>query len=288
MLTSLACWLGLVCSFFWNFTEDVDDSAKLTIRKVRRQVLVLYGILCLCETISLWWDPDNLYGTSTVAVMELLFSSFWYLIMAAYFCILSHWIDLYNVAVKALEKQNMLLKIAPNVPPVTVQDILSKATHLKRFKLPFVISTIVILFLSWSYAFLLEQEIIIPPYITLVCYVCVNLVASIITFTFYSKRLTQILPNKVAKNVCILARKLVVLGTFTLGMILLLVLVTVVVGRNTASGYLGTVTAAYLAILLNCWSITSLFFTWRNKPPFIVLGIYRNNSSLSSISTNTQ
>lgn len=225
--------------YYYGVVVKKMESSSAPITNIRVVVLVAIFLSSIAQALYCGIDPKSLYGKINPVVDTYLYGCTYWICMLAFVSLLFHWVNLYNVAIADLKKEEMLQKINTNYrgTVVTVEHVVQQVRFLRKLKIPFVIVISCLFFshLAWSIVEGLKINYVEPRrwfYI----YLTLNLLVLCLGFLFYGRRLVQLMPYELSKKVKKLTFRITLLSIYMLVSLVIVYIVVIVLQVTVPTG----------------------------------------------------
>lgn len=259
-----------------------------TVANVRRTVMTLVCICCWSQFLYCVWDPWLLRGIGNNTANNFIFGLFTYLSVAAYEIILFHWIEIYNISVTTLKRENLLIRINSSYKgkALTVEDVVQRVNLLKRLRIPFIASVIIIFALNVvdsvtqdiNYSFYRSWDI---AYYTIFLFCWLALSAG---FLVYGRKLVSLMPRDQLKKVRSLTHRITVSSVCMLCEMIIITFVYFLSDLNDVTTFFAVFMT--IEVIFFIWCFTTMCIFANRKFPFIFEVNTRSKSSDSGFTAS--
>jgi len=216
--------------------------------------------------------------------MNLFGELFFYLSLAAYAGILFHWIELYNLSIRTIKKENMLQSINVNYKgkSVTIEEIIKKVNNLRKLRFPFigVVCLMFVISVVRTITSIYGIEVTVMS-IILYVYTMINWFGLSLGYLVYGRKLVALMPNVLTSRMKILTYRLTILCIVGLVSLIIIAVCLLIGAGNTGEGYISIFYIIRAIIMIASISMIMMFTKLNRKWPFI----FENHQALSKKST---
>ncbi|PRP86094.1 hypothetical protein PROFUN_03081 [Planoprotostelium fungivorum] len=137
----------LICSRLFleiRFASPTVVAGQTNIRRVVQFSLSVNLFICLFMFLLSaldWWGTYNIMPFHFYNAIWMLID---WLFIVLFTGLLLHWAELYQKTMKSIKQRDMMMKVNSNYQgELTVEQVMTKLTFLQRFKIPFILVTVI-------------------------------------------------------------------------------------------------------------------------------------------------